>query len=64
MSQKAVETKRLSPRLPGEWFGIPNTTVYLHVAKNYAKFGAGRLVVSEPDPRMHAEKEGLVNLHT
>ena len=25
-------------------FGIPNTTVYLHVAK-YAKFGAGRLAV-------------------
>ena len=33
MSQKAVETKQLSPRLAGEWFGIPNTT---------AKFGTGR----------------------
>ena len=38
VSQKAVETKQLSPRLAGEWFGIPNTTVYLHVAKKYAKF--------------------------
>ena len=44
VSQKAVETKQLSLRLAGEWFGIPNTTaVYLHVAKKYAKFGAGRL---------------------
>ena len=27
VSQKAVETKQLSPRLTGEWFGIPDTTV-------------------------------------
>ena len=45
VSQKAMETKQLSPRLAGEWFGIPNTTVYLHVAKKYAKLGAGRLAV-------------------
>ena len=45
MSQKAVETKQLSPRLAGEWFGILNTTVYRHVAKKYAKFGAGRPAV-------------------
>ena len=45
VSQKAVETKQLSPRLAGEWLGIPNTTVYLHVAKKYAKFGAGRPAV-------------------
>ena len=45
VSQKAVETKQLSPRLVGEWFGIPNTTVYLHVAKKDAKFAAGRLAV-------------------
>ena len=38
-----METKQLSPRLAGEWFGIPNTTVYL-CSKIYAKFGAGRLV--------------------
>ena len=45
VSQKAVEVKQFSPRLAGEWFGIPNTTVCLHVAKKYAKFGAGRLGV-------------------
>ena len=45
MSQKAVEVKQLSPRLEGEWFGIHYTTVCLHVAKKYAKFGAGRLGV-------------------
>ena len=45
-SQKAVEIKQLSPRLAGEWFGIPNTTVSWHVAKKYAKFGAIRLAVS------------------
>ena len=39
VSQKAVEIKQLSPRLAGEWFGTPNTTVSLHVAKKYAKFG-------------------------
>ena len=39
VSQKAVEIKQLSPRLAGEWFGIPNTTVCWHVAKKYAKFG-------------------------
>ena len=33
VSQKAVETKQLSPRLAGEWFGIPDTTVCRHVAK-------------------------------
>ena len=42
MSQKA---NQLSPRLAGEWLGIPSTTVYLHVAKKYAKFEAGRLAV-------------------
>ena len=36
MSQKAVEAKQ---------FVIPNNTVYLHVAKRYAKFGAGRLAI-------------------
>ena len=41
--QKAVKTKQLSPRLAGEWFGIPDTTVCQHVAKKYAKFGAVRL---------------------
>ena len=45
MSQKAVETKQLSPRLAGEWFDIPHTTVCWHVAKKYAKFGAVRLAV-------------------
>ena len=40
-----METKQSSPRLAGEWFGIPNTTVYLHVAKKYANLGAGRLAV-------------------
>ena len=35
---KAVETKQLSPRLAEEWFCIPNTAVYRHVAKKYAKF--------------------------
>ena len=45
MSPKAVETKQLSPRLAGEWLGIPNTTVCRHVAKKYAKFGAVRLAV-------------------
>ena len=44
-SQKAVEIKQLSPRLAGEWFGIPNTTVSRHVAKKYAKFGAVRFAV-------------------
>ena len=39
VSQKAVEIKQLSPRLAGEWFVIPNTTVSRHVAKKYAKFG-------------------------
>ena len=34
-----MEIKQLSPRLAGEWFGIPNTTVSLHAAKKYAKFG-------------------------
>ena len=51
VSQKAVETKQLSPR----WVEscqesglayVPNTTVYPHVAKKYAKFGAGRPIVS------------------
>ena len=42
VSQKAVKTKQLSLRLAGEWFGIPNTTLYRHVLKKYAKFGAGR----------------------
>ena len=45
VSQKAVETKQLSPRLAGEWFDIPDTTVCRHVAKKYAKFGTVRLVV-------------------
>ena len=45
VSQKAVETKQLSPRLAGEWFDIPDTTVCRHVAKKYAKFGAARLAV-------------------
>ena len=43
VSQKAVETKQLSPRLAGEL--IPDTTVCRHVAKKYAKFGAVRLAV-------------------
>ena len=48
LSQKAVETKQLSPRLAGpEWFGIPDTTVCRHVAKKYAKFGAVRLAFGE-----------------
>ena len=42
MSQKAVEIKQLSPRLAGEWFGIPNITVSWHVAKKYAQFGTVR----------------------
>ena len=37
MSQKAMETKQLSPRLAGEWFGIPITTVYQHVAMKCTK---------------------------
>ena len=41
----AVEIKQLSPRLAGEWFGIPNTTVIRHVAKKYAKFGTVRPAV-------------------
>ena len=45
-SLKAVESKQLSPRLAGESLGMPNTTVYLHVAKTYAKFGAGRLAIT------------------
>ena len=45
VSQKAVETKQLSPRLAGEWFGIPNATDCRRVAKEYAKFGAGRPAV-------------------
>ena len=45
VSQKAVEIKQLSPRLTGEWFHIPNTTVSWHVAKKYAKIGAVRLAV-------------------
>ena len=45
VSQKAVEIKQLSPRLAGEWFGIPNTTVIRHVAKKYAEFGTVRLSV-------------------
>ena len=44
-SQNAVETKELSPRSAGEWFGIPKTTVYWHVAKKYAKLGVGRPAV-------------------
>ena len=28
MSQKAAETKQLSPRLAGEWFGISIASVY------------------------------------
>ena len=43
VSQKAVETKQLSPRLAEEWFGIPHNTVCRHVAKKYAKFEAVRL---------------------
>ena len=42
---KAVEIKQMSPRLAGEWFGIPNTTVSRHVAKKYAKFETVRLAV-------------------
>ena len=45
MTQKAVETKQLSPRLVGDWFGIPNSTAYRHLAKKYPKFGGGRLAV-------------------
>ena len=45
VSQKAVEIKQLSPKLAGEWFGIPNTTVIRHVAKKYAKFGIVRPAV-------------------
>ena len=45
VSQNVVETKQLSPRLAGEWFDIPDTTVCRHVAKKYAKFGAVRLAV-------------------
>ena len=45
VSQKAVETKQLSPRLAGKWFGIPDTTVCRHVAKKYTKYGAVRLAV-------------------
>ena len=45
VSQKAVKIKQLSPRLAGEWFGIPNTTVIRHVAKKYAKFRTVRLAV-------------------
>ena len=41
-SQKGVETKQLTLRLAGERFGIPKTTVYRHVARKYAEFGAGR----------------------
>ena len=47
VSQKAVEIKQLSPRLAGEWYGIPNTTVSRHVAKKYAKFGTVRPAVGE-----------------
>ena len=45
VSQKAVEIKQLSPRLAGEWFAIPNTTVIRHVTKKYAKFGTVRPAV-------------------
>ena len=45
VSQKAVKTKQLSPRLAGEWFDIPDTTVCWHVAIKDAKFGAVRLAV-------------------
>ena len=38
-----METKQLSPRLAGEWFGVPDTTVSRHVAKKYANFGTVRL---------------------
>ena len=41
---KAMENKKLSPRLAGECFRHIHT-VYWHVAKKYAKFGAGRLAV-------------------
>ena len=34
-----MEIKQLSPRLAGEWFVIPNTTVSRHVAKKYANVG-------------------------
>ena len=47
VSQKPVEIKQMSPTLAEEWFGIPNTTVSLHVAKKYAKFGTIRLAVGE-----------------
>ena len=33
VSQTAVKTKQLSPRLAEERFGIPSTTVYRHVAR-------------------------------
>ena len=33
VSQKVVETKQLSLRLAGEWFGITNTAVCRHVGK-------------------------------
>ena len=45
MSQTTVETKQLTLRFAREWFGIPKTTVYRHVAKKYDKFGAGRPAV-------------------
>ena len=39
---ESCETKELTLRLAKEWFGIPKTTVYQHIARKYAKFGAGR----------------------
>ena len=45
VSQTAVETKHLTLRLAGEWFGILKTTVYPHVARKYAKFEAGRSAI-------------------
>ena len=42
MSQKAVETKQLSPRLAGEWFGIP----LLLSTGVYTELGTGRSAVS------------------
>ena len=45
VKQQRTAVSQLSPRLAGEWFGMPNTTIYLHVSKKYAKFEAGGLAV-------------------